>query len=134
MITRPVPAEPVPFYCSGKSPAALKRAARLCQGYIGPGHSENEVPGLIAELNRLRTDSNRAGEPFETIVPVLPPNPVPDTYKRLEDMGLTATFLPPFDTGGLDRGHGQGLGRESSLDAKKRTMDHYAETILRHFA
>lgn len=130
---RPVPTEPIPFYCGGKSPAALKRAATLCQGYIGPGHSMNEVPGLIAELNRLRADSDRAGEPFETIVPVLPPNPVADTYRRLEDMGATATFLPPFDMGGLDRGHSQGLGRGSSLDAKKRIMDHYAETILRHF-
>ncbi len=130
---RPVPTDPIPFYCGGKSPAALKRAATLCQGYMGPGHSMNEVPGLIAELNRLRADSDLAGEPFETIVPVLPPNPVADTYKRLEDMGVTATFLPPFDTGGLDRGHSQGLGRGSSLDAKQRIMDHYAETILRHF-
>jgi hypothetical protein len=49
-------------------------------------------------------------------------------------MGVTATFLPPFDAGGVDRDRTAGLGRASSLDAKKRLMEHYAETILRHFA
>lgn len=128
---RPVPTEPVPFYCGGKSAAALKRAAFLCDGYVGPGHSMNEIPGLLDELNRLRNEAGRGHLPFETIVPVLPPNPVVDTYRRLEDMGVTATFLPPFDVGGIDRGHSAGLGRQSSIDDKKRTMEHYAETIIR---
>jgi alkanesulfonate monooxygenase SsuD/methylene tetrahydromethanopterin reductase-like flavin-dependent oxidoreductase (luciferase family) len=126
-----VPTEPIPFYCGGKSPAAMRRTATLCQGYMGPGHSMNEIPGLLAELNRLRAEAGRENEPFETIVPVLPPNPVIDTYKRLEDMGVTATFLPPFDVAGIDRGHTSGLGRQSSIDAKKRQMEHYAETIIR---
>jgi probable F420-dependent oxidoreductase len=130
---RPVPTEPVPFYVGGKSAAALKRAATLCEGYVGPGHGLNEVPGLIAELDRLREEAGRADLPFETIVPILPVDPDrgPDTYKRLEDMGATATFLPPFDAGGIDRGHSQGLGRRSSLDDKKRIMERSAETILR---
>jgi hypothetical protein len=45
-------------------------------------------------------------------------------------MGVTATFLPPFDVGGIDRGRSDGLGRHSSLDSKKRVMEQYAETIL----
>jgi probable F420-dependent oxidoreductase len=130
---RPVPTEPIPFYCGGKSPAAFRRAGALCQGYIGPGHGLNEVPGVIAELNRARQDAGRAHEPFETIIPILPldPNRGADTYRRLEDMGATATFLPPFDAGGIDRGHSDGLGRRSSIDDKKRVMEHYAETIIR---
>jgi hypothetical protein len=46
-------------------------------------------------------------------------------------MGVTATFLPPFDAGGVDRGRTAGLGRRSSLDEKKRMMERSAETILR---
>jgi probable F420-dependent oxidoreductase len=130
---RPVPRAPVPFYCGGKSAAALRRAAVLCDGYIGPGHGLNEVPGLIAELDRLRAEAGRDRLPFETIVPILPldPDRGPDTYKRLEDMGVTATFLPPFDAGGIDRGRSDGLGRASTLDDKKRVMERAAETILR---
>jgi probable F420-dependent oxidoreductase len=132
---RPVPTQPVPFYCGGKSPAAFRRAAMLCDGYVGPGHSMNEIPGLVAELSALRADSPRAGDPFETIVPILPIDldRGADDYKRMRDMGVTATFLPPFDAGGIDRNHTSGLGRRSTLDDKKRMMEHYAETILRHF-
>lgn len=130
---RPVPMQAVPFYCGGKSPAAFRRAAMLCDGYVGPGHSMNEIPGLMAELNALRSNSPRAGEPFETIVPILPidPDRGADDYKRMQDMGVTATFLPPFDAGGVDRNRTEGLGRTSTIDDKKRIMERHAETILR---
>lgn len=132
---RPVPTQAVPFYYGGKSRTAFRRAAVLCDGYVGPGHSMNEIPGLIAELTALRADSPRASEPFETIVPILPIDldRGADDYRRMQDMGVTATFLPPFDAGGIDRGHTSGLGRRSSLDDKKRHMERFAENILRHF-
>jgi probable F420-dependent oxidoreductase len=132
---RPVPRQPVPFYCGGISPAALRRAAYLCDGFMGPGHTFDAIPGLLADLNRLRREAGRDHLPFETIVPVVPidTNRGPDIYKRMEDMGVTATFLPPFDAGGIDRNHTAGLGRRSTVDDKKRVMEHYAENILRHF-
>jgi len=66
-------------------------------------------------------------------VPILPidVNRGVDDYKRLRDMGVTSTFLPPFDAGGVDRNRTAGLGRGSSIDDKKRMMERYAETILR---
>lgn len=130
---RPVPTQPVPFYCGGVSPAALKRAAYLCDGFIGPGHSMNELPGLVGELNRLRAEAGRSGEPFEIIAPLLPIDldRGSDDYKRMRDMGVTATFLPPFDAGGVDRRRTSGLGRSSTIDDKKRHMEHLAETIVR---
>lgn len=133
---RPVPSRSVPLYCGGKSPAALRRAASLCDGYIGPGHALENIPSLLAELKRLRQESGRDHLPFETIVPILPldPNRNADVYKRMEDMGLTATFLPPFDAGGIDRGRTSGLGRTSTIDEKKRVMEQRAETIIRKMA
>lgn len=133
---RPVPTQPVPFYCGGKSPAALRRAATLCDGYMGPGHSLEEMPELIAEIDRLRREAGRDHLPFETIVPILPidPNRSADDYKRMEDMGVTSTFLPPFDAGGVDRNRTAGLGRRSTIDEKKRLMDRYAECFIRKLA
>jgi alkanesulfonate monooxygenase SsuD/methylene tetrahydromethanopterin reductase-like flavin-dependent oxidoreductase (luciferase family) len=130
---RPVPTRRVPLYCGGKSQAAFKRAAMLCDGYMGPGHSMNEVPQLVADLKRYRTEAGRGSEPFDIVVPILPidVNRGVDDYKRLRDMGVTSTFLPPFDAGGVDRNRTAGLGRGSSIDDKKRMMERYAETILR---
>ena len=129
----PVPTQPVPFYCGGTSPAALRRAATLCDGFIGPGHAIKDVPALVSELSRLRHEAQRDHLPFEIIVPLLPIDLSrgADDYKAMEDMGVTATFLPPFDAGGIDRGRTGGLGRTSSIDDKKRIMERYAKNIIR---
>ena len=122
----------MPFYAGGKSPAAMRRAALSCEGYIGPGHSMAELPALVAELDRLRREAGREHLPFEIITHILPVDtdrPL-DDYKRLRDLGVTALFLPPFDAGGVDRNRSTGLGRASSIADKRRTMEHYAETIL----
>jgi probable F420-dependent oxidoreductase len=133
IVMRPIPTQPLPLYCGGQSPAALRRAATLCDGYIGPGHTLDDVPQLIGELNRLRREAGRDHLPFETIIPILPldPDRGPDDFRRLEDLGVTATFLPPFDMAGVDRGRSTGLGRTSSIDAKRRMMERAAEQILR---
>jgi len=93
----------------------------------------NEVPQFVAELKRYREEAGRSAEPFDIVVPILPidMNRGVDDYKRLRDMGVTSTFLPPFDAGGVDRDHTAGLGRRSIIDEKKRMMERYAETILR---
>jgi len=129
---RPVPTQAVPFYCGGKSPAALRRAACLCDGYIGPGHTVDEAPVLLAELKRLREEAGREHLPFEIILIVMPVSARSvDTFRRLEEMGVSGVTLPPFDTGGVDRNRTAGLGRSSTLDDKKRQMDRYAEGIIR---
>jgi probable F420-dependent oxidoreductase len=129
---RPAPTEPVPFYAGGKSRAAMRRAASSCEGYIGPGHSMEEMPAFVAELDRLRREAGREHLPFEIITHILPVDtdrPL-DDYKRLRDLGVTALFLPPFDAGGVDRNRSAGLGRASSIDGKRATMQRYADTIL----
>jgi probable F420-dependent oxidoreductase len=129
----PVPTQPVPFYCGGKSRAALRRAATLCDGYIGVPGPVEEVPALLGELNRLRREAGRDHLPFETIVAIRPfvPPPDVDTFKRLEELGVTATFCAPFDAGGTDRGRTTSLlGRTSTIEEKKRVMEQYARTII----
>jgi probable F420-dependent oxidoreductase len=129
----PAPEKPVPIYCGGTSPAALRRAATLCDGYIGPGHTVEQVPEVLAELNRLRAEAGRDHLPFEMILPVVPlaSPPDADTFKRLEELGMTATFAAPFDAGGLDRRRTSSLvGRTSTLDDKKRVMEDYARNII----
>lgn len=136
IVMRPYPTQTIPFYCGGQSPAAFRRAATLCDGYIGPGHTLDQVPAIMADLNRFRAEAGRDHLDFETIIPLLPITPArgPDDFKRLEDLGVTATFLPPFDAAGVDRGQTAGLGRQSSLEDKRRMMERHAEDIVRKMA
>ncbi len=118
----PAPTQQVPVFTGGASPAALRRAARSGDGWIGAGNDPDEVPEVLAELTRLRREAGREQQPFETVVG-LTRGLDADTLKRLRDAGMTAAVSPPF---------AYSLGRESSLDDKKRVMEQFAETVMRH--
>jgi probable F420-dependent oxidoreductase len=119
----PAPAEPPPIYIGGTSEAALRRAARVGDGYIGAGTAPEDVGPLLARLDALRREYGRDHLPFEAMLGI---SDIPsfDLYRRLADEGLESTVAPPFQ---------YALGRKNStLDEKKRFMEEYAENILRH--
>lgn len=117
----PAPRKPVPIWMGGASKPALRRTARLCDGWIGAGNAPEEVPPLLAELARLRAEAGRSQLPFETVVGLKTP-PEVETFQRLEAAGMTTGISYPFKFA---------LGERSSLDAKKRLMEDFAERIIR---
>jgi len=119
----PAPPGPVPVYTGGGTPAALKRAAQLADGWIGAGNAPDEVPGILAELMQLRGEAGRADRPFETVVGLNTP-PDLDTFRRLEDAGMDTGVSYPFK---------YIVGERSTVDEKKRAMDRFAESIVRRF-
>ena len=129
---RPVPTEPIPFYCGGKSPAAIRRAATLCDGFVAAPHASfDEAEHTLSELRRLRRQAGRDHLPFEIWCGVLDSKPkTTDYFKRLEDLGVTSASSGPFDRGGTDRNRSGGLGRRSTIDEKKRLMEEFATTII----
>lgn len=120
----PAPNRTVPIIVGGANPAALKRAAWRGDGWIGAGNSPEEVPAILAELKRLRREAGREHLPFETIIGLNTPPDV-DTFKRLEEHGMTSGVSYPFL---------YSLGKQSSLDDKKRVMERFAEQIIRRCA
>lgn len=120
----PAPGHPVPVFTGGSNPLALQRAAYRGDGWIGNGNAPEEVPALLAELQRLRRSAGRAEQPFETIIGLKTPPDVA-TFQRLEEQGMTAGVNYPFMFG---------LGRTSTLDQKKRVMEQFAEQIIRRCA
>lgn len=118
----PAPPRQVPIYVGGANPAALRRAAHS-EGWIGAGNTPDEVPALMAELQRRRREAGRDHLPFETVVGLKTP-PDLDTFRRLAEQGMTGGVNYPFMFA---------LGKYSSLDQKKRFMDQFAESIIRHF-
>jgi probable F420-dependent oxidoreductase len=119
----PAPRETPPIYIGGASEAALKRTARVGDGYIGAGTAPGEVKALLSRLHELRAAHGRDHLPFEAMLGISD-MPGYDLYARLADeAGLQSTVAPPFL---------YTLGKKrSSLDEKKRVMEQYAEDIIR---
>jgi probable F420-dependent oxidoreductase len=62
-VQRPWP----PVLVGGESDAALRRAARFGDGWIGMGHTFGSVVGPVEKLRKLRAELGREG-PFEVVV------------------------------------------------------------------
>ena len=121
---RPRPRQTIPIFTGGSSPAALKRAARSADGWIGHGNTPDEVPELMRKLAALRADYGRSELPFETVLGLTSP-PDYDTFKRLEEIGMTAGVSYPFPLV---------FERNSSLDEKRRYMENFAEQFIQKLA
>ena len=116
----PAPDRTVPIYLGGSSPPALMRTALMADGWIGNGNAPEDVPAILAELSRLRREAGRDHLPFETVVG-LTSAPDLDTFKRLEEQGMTSGVSYPFYFS---------LGLRSSLDDKKRVMEDFAKKFI----
>lgn len=116
----PAPAQPVPIYVGGLSKPALRRAARLGDGWISVMNSEAEIRGFVGELARLRREHGRAAEPFEIKV-VCTDVFDPDGFRRLEDAGVTDCTLAPWFLWGGDVG---------ALEVKERALERFANDVI----
>jgi probable F420-dependent oxidoreductase len=117
----PVPNERVPVWVGGISNLALRRAARIGDGWLGSGHTADEAVELLGRLRGFREEYGRANEPFESIVPLVTP-PTPDDLKRLEDAGADATVSYPFT---------YTIGPSSTLDQKRAYLEGYANSVMK---
>jgi probable F420-dependent oxidoreductase len=88
----PVPAEPIPVLIGGHSDAALRRAARLGDGWMHGGGDPADLPRLLARLTDFRLESDRAARPFEVHVISADAYTV-DGVRRLEEQGVTDVII-----------------------------------------
>jgi probable F420-dependent oxidoreductase len=84
----PVPEQPVPILIGGHSDAALRRAARIGDGWMHAGGDPAGLDRHLARLGELRREYGREAEPFEIHVISLDGFTV-DGAKRLEERGVT---------------------------------------------
>jgi probable F420-dependent oxidoreductase len=97
----PAPSRPVPILIGGHAEAALKRAARLGDGWMHGGGDPADLPGLLARLDELRKAEGRDHLPFEVHVISTDAYSV-DGARRLEDQGVTDAivgFRWPYSVG-----------------------------------
>jgi probable F420-dependent oxidoreductase len=88
----PVPDEPIPVLIGGHSDAALRRAARLGDGWMHGGGDPADLPRLLARLTDFRHQSDRVAGPFEVHVISADAYTV-DGVRRLEEQGVTDVII-----------------------------------------
>lgn len=97
----PVPTEPIPVLIGGHGEPALKRAAKVGDGWMHGGGNPEDLPGLMARLNELRQEAGRAEAPFEVHVISADAYSL-DGLRRLEEQGVTDVmvgFRWPYEVG-----------------------------------
>ena len=121
VMIEPHPPGPVPILSGGESDAALRRAARLCDGWVGYAYAWADAIGYAQRLHALRREYGRQHEPFDILLALLEP-PSPDLYKRAEDAGITAVMCAPWMA--------QDAPRSGASDRFRAPIERFAETII----
>lgn len=117
----PVPDKPVPIIIGGHARPALRRAARLGDGWVSVNGTDEETRAMITEINRYRNEFGTASKPFEIHVgnfefsPDRPQRSIDDFRRLEEELGVTDYCLVPF----MDRSPTQ----QQKIDAVKRFGD-----------
>lgn len=117
----PVPDGGVPIWVGGISGRALRRAARIGDGWLGSGQTTEEAVEMLGKLQRHRKEYGRENTPFETIVPLVTP-PTPDDLKRIQDAGATSSVSYPFT---------YTIGPGSTLDQKRAYLEGFANSVMK---
>ena len=95
----PAPTEPVPILIGGHAKPALRRAARVADGFIHAGGSFDALASCIAEIEGHRKEYGREHLPFE-YQSMSGEAFSPDGVRRLEDIGVQeaiVAFRNPYD-------------------------------------
>ena len=131
MQIEPSPSAPVPIWCGGHSTAALRRAARLCDGWLGNAYPIEECEHYVGLLQKERDAAGRVDEPFEIILGVQAP-PTPEVCERLSAVGVTGLMCVPW-LQGLPDDHTEiaGAQRGTELDRKIEATHRFAEQVVR---
>jgi alkanesulfonate monooxygenase SsuD/methylene tetrahydromethanopterin reductase-like flavin-dependent oxidoreductase (luciferase family) len=118
----PVPARPIPILIGGHADAALRRAARIGDGWMHAGGDPAELAACLDRLTALRGEYGRDTAPFEIHASSLDAYDV-EGVRRLEKLGITdlvVGFRNPYTR----KQDTQSLGEKIEL------LCQYAENVI----
>ncbi|WP_117208185.1 TIGR03619 family F420-dependent LLM class oxidoreductase [Allorhizocola rhizosphaerae] len=116
----PAPTEPVPIYVGGHTEAALRRAARVGDGWTSAMMKFERLRATIDRLSALRAEYGRTG-PFE-IQAVCIDRFGLDGYRELAGVGVTDAIVVPWFF--------YGAGFDSDLESKVDGIRRFADDVI----
>lgn len=120
LMMAPAPTEPVPIYVGGHSEPALKRAARLGDGWIAVQVTPEEIAETVPKLHAYREEYGSADRPFEIkVTPLVMPSI--EAMDELAALGVTDVITVPWYFYG---------GDPESLDTKLADLTRFADEII----
>ncbi len=134
VIMAPTPKKKIPIYVGGATPPAMKRAARLGDGWLSVIHNKAEIKGIVDELNGYRREYGRDKEPFDIMLHC-PDATAIDDIKRLEDLGITDLQVTPWAIPGMlaEEGVGAIMQQQPTLAMKQDAIKRYADQVIAKF-
>lgn len=116
----PVPPEPVPILVGGHSETALRRAARIGDGWMGVYYGMDELVAIVARLQGYRREYGTAERPFEIQASIVDRLPGPEVCAELEEAGVTTIVTSAWMMEGL-----QFASRDENVRALERFGERY---------
>jgi probable F420-dependent oxidoreductase len=121
---RPAVRGPIPIVVGGVTDAALRRAARIGDGWIPHAISTAEARDAIAAIRGYRTEFGRGTDTLDAIVPLTDAFD-PGGYRRAEDVGVTHVLTTPWVLYG---------GSHRSLADKRDGLRRFADEVIAKMA
>lgn len=118
----PVPSQEIPFLIGGHAPLALKRAARIGDGWIHAGGSIDTLKPCIEDINTYRKEYATQDKDFE-IHAITADAYSADGVKQLTDIGVTECIIGFRDAYA-------GEPDDKTVEEKIGMMRWYADTII----
>ena len=113
----PAPSEYIPIWIGGISEPAMKRAARLGDGWVTDLQTSDEIIDAIEQIKGWRAEYGREHLPFDIMATPSDAWNV-EGYKRLEEAGVTHILTMPWPFY-----HGETDNLSKKIDGLKRYSD-----------
>jgi probable F420-dependent oxidoreductase len=117
----PAPTRLVPILIGGHSDIALRRAARIGDGWIGTHYTVDELRTYVERLQRFRHEAGTEDRSFEIQAAVTDRIPSADVCAELDEMGVTTLITSAW----MMAGH-----TWASLDDNVRALEDFAATYI----
>ena len=117
----PSPPGPVPILIGGHSEVALRRAARVGDGWMGVYYGLDELLDMVERLQGYRREYDTYSRPFEIQASVVDQLPTPEVCGRLEAAGVTTLVTSAWMMEGL---------QFAPLADNVRALERFGETYI----
>ena len=119
----PAPTKPVPILIGGHSKLALRRAAKVGDGWISAGLTLEQTKDLIDSINAYREEYGTLNHPNYQFQVMGEAAYSPDGIKKLEELGATEVIV-------AFRNAYEGGKDERTLEGMIAEINWYAEEVI----